>query len=165
MNDGRSSYSVGNWLLCLVDDALVQAGRDPINRAYVAAGQVAWDDCCGLLAVAPERTYRSVVFPSESNGPEYCDKGDITIDFAVLLVRCLPSVSDRGQPPSTQDLQNAYSTLLEDGAIVWNAIDCADLPLDWMRANLSQTIAGAQGGCIAVETRVTIGLSQKVWSI
>ena len=165
MSDRRSPQSVSNWLLCLIDEALVQAGRDTINRAYVAAGQIAWDDCCGMLVVGPERVYRSVVFPSEANGPEYCDKGDLTLDLVVVLVRCVPVVNDRGQAPSSTDLNESYQSLLEDAAIVWNTIDCADLPSDWQRANLSQTFVGAQGGCIGVETRVTIGLSQKIWSI
>jgi hypothetical protein len=165
VNDRRSAQSVSNWLLCLIDEALVQAGRDKINRAYVAAGQIAWDDCCGMLVVGPERVYRSVQFPNEATGPEYCDKGDLTLDLVVVLVRCVPVVNDRGQAPSAKDLNDAYQNILEDGAIVWNSIDCAELPLDWQRANLSQTFVGAQGGCIGVETRVTIGLSQKVWSI
>ena len=165
MSDRRSPQSVSNWLLCLIDEALVQAGRDTINRAYVAAGQIAWDDCCGMLVVGPERVYRSVQFPSEANGPEYCDKGDLTLDLVVVLVRCVPVVNDRGQAPSSKDLNDSYQSLLEDAAIVWNTIDCADLPSDWQRANLSQSFVGAQGGCIGVETRVTIGLSQKVWSI
>jgi hypothetical protein len=118
-----------------------------------------------MLVVGPERIYRSVEFPNESNGPEYCDKGDLTLDLVAVLVRCVPVVTDRGQAPSGADLNAAYTSILEDAAIVWNAIDCADLPLDSMRANLSQTFVGAQGGCIGVETRVTIGLSQKVWSI
>jgi hypothetical protein len=165
VNDRRSSQSVSNWLLCLIDEALVQAGRDPINRAYVAAGQIAWDDCCGMLVVGPERVFRSVEFPSEATGPEYCDKGELTLDLVAVLVRCVPVVNDRGQAPTGQALNEAYTSIMEDAAVVWNAIDCAELPLDWMRANLSQTFVGAQGGCIGVETRVTIGLSQKVWSI
>jgi hypothetical protein len=118
-----------------------------------------------MLVVGPERVYRSVQFPNEANGPEYCDKGDLTLDLVVVLVRCVPVVNDRGQAPSSKDLNDSYQSLLEDAAIVWNTIDCADLPSDWQRANLSQSFVGAQGGCIGVETRVTIGLSQKVWSI
>jgi len=165
VNDRRSAQSVANWLLCLVDDALVQAGRDPVARGYVAAGEIAWDDCCGMLVVAPERIFRSVQFPIEANGIEYCDKGNLTLDLVVLLVRCVPTVNERGQAPSPASLDSAYTSILEDAAVVWNAIDCADLPLDWLRASLSQTFVGAQGGCIGIETRVTIGLSQKVWSI
>lgn len=161
----RSSHAVAHWLLCLVENALVQANREPIQTAYVGAGQIAWDNCCGMLVVAPERIYRSIAFPDEATGQEFCFDGQLTQDLVVLLVRCAPTVDDRGRAPSQTALDEAHQNLIEDAAVVWNAIVCADLPDDWQRANVSQQFVGADGGCIAVETRLTIGIPQLVWSI
>jgi hypothetical protein len=161
----RSSYSVANWLLCLANNALVAANRDPIQRSLVAAGEIAWDNCCGMLVAAPERVFRSISFPSEFTTMEYCDTGHIAHQLVLLLVRCTPAPDARGNAPAEATLDAAYRSFLEDAAVVWNAIECADMPDEWQRASLSQTFVGAQGGCIGVETRVTIGVPEVSWSI
>jgi hypothetical protein len=132
----RSPHYVANWFVCRVNDELVNANRSPVQRAYVAAGQVAWDDCCGMLVGAPERIYRSQVFPGEFVEREICDLGWLNMDL-----------------------------LLEDAGVVWNAIQCAELPDDWEKASLSQTFVGADGGCVGVETRVTVGVPQSKWGV
>lgn len=161
----RSAHAVGDFLLCCVQDALVQNDRDPITTSYVAAGQIAWDDCCGMLVVAPERIYRSISFPDEATGMEYCYDGTIAHEMLVLLVRCAPTVDSSGRAPTQAALNEAYQSLMEDAAVVWNALVCCDLPDDWQRANVSQQFTGADGGCIAVETRLIIGIPQLIWSI
>lgn len=160
-----SPHTIANWALCLVGDALINANRPEVQRAYVAAGQVAWDDCCGMLVAAPERTYRSVEFPVEFTAEEDCYLGVIVVELVVLLVRCVPTVDDRGRAPAAEALDAAYRSLLDDAAVVWNALICADLYDEWQRANLSQTFVGADGGCIGVETRVTIGVPWTRWRI
>lgn len=161
----RSPHYVANWFVCRVNDELVNANRSPVQRAYVAAGQVAWDDCCGMLVAAPERIYRSQIFPGEFAEREICDLGWLNIDLVLLLVRCVPTVDDRGRAPSQAALDDAYKTLLEDAGVVWNAVQCADLPDDWEKASLSQTFVGADGGCVGVETRVTVGVPQSKWGV
>lgn len=161
----RSVHSVANWVLCRVQDELTNANRDDVQRAYVAAGSVAWDDCCGMLVVAPERVYRSQVFPGEFTEREICDYGWLNVDLIVLLVRCVPTVDDRGRAPSQQALDDAYRSLLDDSAVVWNALQCADLPDDWEKASLSQTFVGADGGCVGVESRIIVGVPQSKWGV
>lgn len=156
----RSVHSVANWFLCAVQDELRNANRDEVQRAYVAAGQVAWDDCCGTLVVAPERIYRSQVFPAEFAEREICDTGWLNIDLMVMLLRCVPTVDDRGRAPSKQALDESYQRFLEDAGVVWNALHCAELPDDWEKALLSQSFVGADGGCVAVESRIIIGVPQ-----
>lgn len=167
MNYGatRSPHSVADFVLCEVRNGLVQANRDDIQRAYVAAGQVAWDDCCGMLVVAPERVYRSVVFPGEFNEREICDLGWLNVDLVVLLVRCVPVVDDRGRAPSQHALDESYKSLLEDSAVVWNVLQCLFMPDEWEKANLSQQFVGADGGCVGVETRLTIGVPVSKWGV
>jgi len=160
-----SPHTVSDWALCLVNDALTAANRDPVQRAYVAAGSVAWDDCCGMLVVAPERVYRSQSFPGEFADREICDNGWLVLNLLILLVRCVPVVDDRGRAPSQESLNDAYQNVLEDSAVVWNALQCVSMPDDWDKASLSQQFVGADGGCVGVETRVTIGVPQGKWGV
>lgn len=160
----QSAHDVSSWFLATTLQALEDCGREPISRAYVAAGSIAWDDCCGMLVVAPERVYRSVIFPTENNDEDECFGGYLTIDLLVLLVRCVPTVDDRGRAPSSASLQAAYQRIIEDAAVVMNAVT-TDLPDTWVRAAPAQTFIGAEGGCIGVETRFTIGLEQPSWAI
>lgn len=164
MTASISSLDIAEWLLSTTGTALADCGRDPISRAYVAAGQIAWDDCCGMLVVAPERVYRSQTFPAEATDEEICFGGYIAIEYLVLLVRCVPTVDDRGRAPSVADLQAAYDSLLGDAAVVYNAVT-STLPDYWVRSSVSQSFTGAEGGCIGVETRLTIGIEQDQWSI
>lgn len=160
-----SSYSVSNWLLCEITAALSNCGREPFGRTFVGAGLIAWDDCCGMLVVSPERVYRYQAFPAELNDLEDCYGGDIAVNLVALAVRCVPTVDDRGRAPSVADLDAAYKEILEDAAVIWGAVSNCDLPDEWLRSSVSQAFVGADGGCIGVETRVTIGLPQRAWSM
>lgn len=160
----QSAHDVSAWFLATTLQALEDCGREPISRAYVAAGQIAWDDCCGMLVAAPERIYRSVTFPNENSVEDECFGGYLTVDLLVLLVRCVPTVDDRGRAPSGEALQAAYQRIIEDAAVVMNAVT-TDLPDTWVRAAPAQTFIGADGGCIGVETRFTIGFEQPDWQI
>lgn len=157
-----STHTVATHVLCCVQDALTNANRAEVQRAYVAAGAVAWDDCCGMLVVAPERVFRSVTFPVEMTDRELCFGGSLVVELVVLLVRCVPTVDDRGRAPSGHALDAAYRDLLEDAAVVWNAVLCCDND-EWERAAISQTFVGAEGGCVGVETRIVVGLEQSRW--
>lgn len=152
--------SVCTYALARVADALSACGR-PATTAYVAAGLVAWDDCCGMLVVAPERVFRTAVFPTEGPDENGCYDGLIAVALVVLLVRCVPVVDDRGHAPATADLSDAYAELLADAAVVWNELMA--WPRDWESSGLAQTYVGAEGGCIGVETRITVGVDQDAW--
>jgi hypothetical protein len=146
-----------------VRSALDDCGS-PVEDAYVAAGAVAWDTCCGLLVAAPERVYRSAFFPNEGATDDECETGLLVVDVVVLLLRCVPTVDSRGNPPPIDALSRAYGEVLSEAAVVWNAVT-SELPEGWDRARVDQQFVGAQGGCIGVETRFTIGLPQEEWCI
>ena len=165
LNLMKSGHSVAKWLLCEVRDALKSYSRDPITRAYVATGAVAWDDCCGMLVVTPETVYRSIAFPSENGNEEFCYAGEIAMNLNVLLMRCVPVMDNQGRPPSAASLDAAYEKLLVDSSVIWNAITLAELPENWERAGVRQTFVGADGGCIGVETRLSLGIAQKDWKL
>lgn len=150
------------WLSRVADALAACPTSEPITASYVAAGSIAWDSCCGLLVVAPERVYRSATFPVEGTTDYVCESAFITIDVVVLLLRCVPTIDDRGIAPAPAVLSASYGSLLADAAVIWNVV-VGDLPEGWERASVDQTYVGAAGGCVGVETRLTIGLAQSEW--
>jgi hypothetical protein len=150
------------WLT-RVHDALDACDvSEPITAAYVAAGSIAWDSCCGLLVVAPERVYRSADFPIEGTTDYVCETAFLVVDLVVLLLRCVPTLDDRGIAPAPSVLNASYGSLLTDAAVIWNVV-VDDLPEGWERSAVDQTFVGAAGGCVGVETRLSVGLPQSVW--
>jgi hypothetical protein len=160
-----SPYDAANWFKCRVEEALANANSEPLVQSYVGLGEIAWDNCCGTLVVAPERIYRSVEFPLENLDEENCYAGEITLNLLVLLVRCVPVLDSQGRAPSSKTLDEAHRAFLRDSAVVWRAVTTCDLPDDWERTGVAQTFVGAEGGCIAVETRLTLGLPQSAWRV
>lgn len=151
------------WLLAQVLADLDNAGRRDITTSYVGAGVTVWDDCCGQLVVSPGRIYRSVSFPAEAGGQELCDGGMIVVPMTVQLVRCVPTIDDRGNLPDPDIIMAQNRLLLDDAAVVWRSM-LRDLPdEDWERAVVAQQFIGAEGGCIEVQTSMLIGLNQDQW--
>lgn len=157
MNTGAA---VCKALLQLCCEAMRREGCVELSRAYVAVGQVAWDDC-DQLTVGPERVYRYTTFPGESFEPEYCG-ALLAVTALVTLTRCVPSSSDSGTPPSADQLQAAHTSVLHDGAVLWNAVT-GPVPDDWERAGVSQTFLGNHSGLVAIETRLTVGTGDEWW--
>jgi hypothetical protein len=143
-----------------INNALDECGR-PARAAYVAAGLVAWDDCCGMLVVAPERIFRTARFPIEGPDENNCYDGLIAVSLVALLVRCVPVLDDSGRPPTVEALGDAYAEVLADAGVVWNEL--SRWPEGWESSGQAQTFVGAEGGCIGVESRVTVGLDQELW--
>ena len=157
-----TSYDVCELWLTRTLEALQECNSEPVTASYVAAGAVAWDSCCGLLVVAPERVYRAAAFPIEGTTDYICESSLLVVDLVVLLLRCVPTIDDRGVAPSPAALGSAHEALLTDAAVIWNVV-VGELPEGWQRANVDQTFVGADGGCIGVETRMAIGLAQSLW--
>lgn len=170
----QTPYSVAAAILAHVKDALLAAESAPITTEFVAAGQIAFDDCCGTLVVMPELVQESgYPFPSPRDPRLPCPQPMIQVDVLVLLVRCVPVLDDSGNPPTAAEQDAAFQAILRDAAIVWNAlvVDTAVLGADpygdplWERANASQGMQAPSGGCIGIETRVSYGIPQDLWCI
>ena len=161
----ETPWSVCNWFKCRVEEALANANSEPLVQSYVGLGEIAWDNCCGTLVVAPERIYRSIEFPNENLDEEHCYAGELTLNLLVLLVRCVPVLDERGRFPSPQALDDAHRAFMRDSAVVWRTVSACDLPEDWERTGVAQTFVGAEGGCIASETRLIVGLPQSTWAV
>lgn len=142
----------------------------------VAAGGFAYDDCCvGLLLAAPERIYRTTApFPVEA-GPDGACGDLIAVDVVVILGRCVPVIDNRGDAPPNNDQEAAMKLILEDAAVVWQAVTSKAMvssdPDDawgddtFERAAVSQVFSGPEGGCMLVETRLTVGVSSTDWCL
>lgn len=173
MSGEQTPFSVAAAVLAYVDQALCEAGREP-GAKMVAAGGLVVEDCCdGLLIVAPERIYRTVEpFPTEALADAVCGDYPIAVALVVSVLRCTPTMDDKGRAPSIASQEAALCDLLADGAVVWKALrdrgllgdDGSGFP-DWERAALSQTYFGGEGACVGVETRVTVGIEQSSWCI
>lgn len=151
----------------------------PDCRACVVPGAVAWDSCddpCGpeaggQLSVSVVRLYSATLdgFPSEARpvyGVRGCVPPPITaVELAVTLLRCAPSFTENGCPPSCEELERAARVLHVDMVTVANALLCCLPSVDPSRPRGlrfvlgQQKTIGPQGGCVGLEQRVTVALS------
>jgi len=157
-----SSAEVCRYWLNEFRDALVECDRPEPKTCYVGAGQVAYDDCCGMLVVSPESVFRWTTFPIAETDAERCVGGFLGVNVLATLVRCVPTQTATGRAPQPSALDAAYTGLLEDAAVIWTRATGL-LPEGWERSSVTQVFAGPGGGCVGVETRFTIGLEQDQW--
>ncbi|MGC4947699.1 hypothetical protein ACLQ2N_16075 [Streptomyces sp. DT224] len=150
----------------------------PSCRACVVPGQVAWDSCddpCGneasggQLTVSVARIYPSseLGFPAEDRtvqGVRGCMPPGVTaLELVVTLLRCAPTFTEQGCPPSCEDLSETARALHVDMVTVYNALLCC-LPGTEQRRRGRRFVMGAQrtvgpeGGCVGLEQRVTVAL-------
>jgi hypothetical protein len=145
-------------------------------RACVTPGPPAWDGCdepCGTdgaggqLTVHVARIYPTAAFPTEERvvlGARNCPApAAIAVELVITLLRCAPTMDERGCPPSCDDLAAAARTVHVDAATIYNALVCC-LPTTGARRRGPQFSPGTQrvlepeGGCMGVEQRVTIAV-------
>lgn len=172
----ETPLTVCSAVLAYVQSALERSGR-PVGVAMVAVGGVVLDDCCmGALYVAPERFFKTTdPFPLELGlrglgGTEVCEEAPIALELVVSLFRCIPVLDDQGNAPSVDEQTAAYADILTDAATVWNEVNGVPILGDdgygdsqWLRARVSQTFVPAEGGCLGIETRLTLGVGQSGW--
>lgn len=150
----------------------------PECRTCVVPGLVAWDSCddpCdsgggqGQLTVSIVRMYPSSVatFPGEDRpvqGIRGCTPPQLTaLELVVTLLRCAPTPSEEGCPPSCEELAAAAKILHTDATTVYNAVLCCFPDTSQRRRGQmfvigQQKTVGPQGGCVGIEQRVIVGL-------
>jgi hypothetical protein len=147
-------------------------------RVCVVPGLVAWDSCddpCsdqaggGQLSVSVARIYGSsdADFPNESRivqGVRGCTPPPLTaLELLVTLLRCAPTFTEDGCPPTCDELAASAQVLHVDMVTVFNALLCC-LPgtLQTRRGRRfvmgQQKTIGPEGGCVGLEQRVTVAL-------
>ena len=151
------------WLAsCLAE--LDACGSDPILLSYAGIGVPVWDNCCGQLVVGIENIYRSQTFPAEDSSDERCSGEVVSLVVLATLVRCVPTIDDRGRPPSQQAMADAHAGVLRDQGIMWKAMSAPMPPTwEWERAFVRSATVTPTGGCVAIETRATIGIDAARW--
>jgi hypothetical protein len=140
------------------------ATSEPIVESYVVVGELAWDECCGILAAAPLRTFKTVNFPTAATDLTNCDSSLLAVDIVIILLRCMPTMDAQGNMPTPAEMTAASAAVSNDAAVIMNAM-MDGMPEGWERAALEQTFEGADGGCIAIDTRMTVGLPQTDWCV
>lgn len=159
--------SVCELVLGLVNAELQACGR-PVGTAYVHHGDLAVECCEGVLAVRWERIFKAGrPFPVEATVDVQCEIL-MGIVIVVSVWRCTPVVGERGEAPAPALVQAAAAGLNTDAAAMWRVL-ASEVLLEAFdpddddeveRGPVNQVPVSAQGGCIGVETRVTLGFQE-----
>ena len=158
----ESPYAVAEVMLQRVQAALEACETsEPLAESYVVIGELTWDECCGILVAVPLRTFRTAQFPTAVTDATNCDSSLLAVEIAVVLLRCAPVIDAQGNLPSIEDMTSSFAAASNDAAVIFNELSGA-LPEGWERASIEQSFEN-EGGCIAIDTRLTIGLPQSEW--
>jgi hypothetical protein len=153
-------------------------------RSCLVPGLPAWDSCedpCGSapaegaggqLSVHVARLFPSTEFPTadrtlpptQARGRTLCATPTrMAVELVVTLLRCAPTMSENGCPPTCEEQSQAALILHRDLVAVHNALECC-LPAtgDHRRGRVvfvgeARTV-GPEGGCVGLEQRVTVAL-------
>lgn len=83
-----------------------------------------------------------------------CKGGVTAAQFRLILARCFPTVTEKGEIPSVEFQEDAALDLQRDTELMWQALACcSDLPIkiDDLSVDL-----GPRGGCSIVFADVTV---------
>lgn len=129
-------------------------------RAFVSAGQPAWDDCCeGQLAVWVENVFYHENFPARQTTAAVC-RSMLAGDIVVQLLRCAPVLQDNGLAPSHLLLDESARLIYQDLYIAVSALTCCLAEAKRFRKYVirDSRIIGPNGGCVGFEIRATVEL-------
>jgi hypothetical protein len=135
-----------------------EAAIDPVGRAFIATGQVSWDDCCG-----GQLWVRLVSL--ESLAPNFAKLGatslhpcglEWTATVGIGVLRCSSIVNDSGQLAPADTFTAEALQVLADEAAICQAIYCCEvLPLN--RYDITRwDPLGPEGGCVGGEWTMTM---------
>ncbi|MCL7377014.1 hypothetical protein [Streptomyces sp. 35G-GA-8] len=106
-------------------------------------------------------------FPSESRvvqGVRACTAPPVTaLELVVTLLRCAPTFTEVGCPPTCDELTRASQVLHVDMVTVYYALLCCLPGTQQSRRGRRfvmgvQKVIGPEGGCVGLEQRVTVAL-------
>jgi len=153
-------------LRACVETGLAGALAGPPGTCCVVPGRdVALDDCCaGQAWVRILRVYGSSMesFPDAARQPhdtDRCTGGRWAVEFGAGVVRCVPGLDGRGQPPTGAELEASAGQVADDASRIRRAVLCcfadgSDEGLwvgDWLPV-------GPEGGCVGGELSVVVGV-------
>lgn len=111
--------------------------KSPGTPTWICDGAGSAESGCagGQLDVSVNRIFPSTTFPSQDLGADGCAPSTIVAEISVLILRCMPLVSDQGDDdclPTCEQLAAAARILHVDMLTVFRAATCCvtlqDLP-------------------------------------
>lgn len=137
---------------------------NPVQRAGVVPGAIAWDECdCGLLAVSVAQIYPTATFPdllTEVSGG--CDPSREAAEIIIQVIRCAPQGTEALSPGVTaldasaqEILLDAYELILSVRETLCQLESNGDILEFLVRPLIS---VGPSGACVGNEIRVLVGL-------
>jgi len=120
-------------------------------RSFVSPGLPAFD-CCDQLTVHVTGVTDSATSPSNFTGRSASTMKVNTVGLVATATRCIPVISDSGNPPPVEEMEAAAEQIDADGWALWNHI------YNLIRAEALFTLCGEvfwdglrsinpQGGC------------------
>lgn len=131
-------------------------------RKFINVGETAWDQCCpdGQLWANIERIFTYKTFPIAAANVEGCQT-PLAADVVIGLIRCAPTMNTNGEAPTPDQLTNAAIEFYADAQAIYQGLICCLVPTRRCQefAMGAQRFIGPRGGCVGVETRLTIQLT------
>lgn len=178
-NNPEVIYQAAEFILGCVCGRMSEISQDLDNysgcpcRAYVSPGSPAFDDCCdscsgdeagGQLTVHVEDVFTSDNFPSRTTVIFPCRPASYVGTFVVTVARCVPTMDEKGDPPTPQEMDAASRKIMIDQQAVLDALSCClpDFPPAGKRKRRA-SLAGFRvipesGGCMGFEVRINVDL-------
>lgn len=129
--------------------------------AIVAGTNAVFDNCCaGTAWLLVQEVYPSDAFPSQNGDRVRCDTHSQAATIELGVVRCAPSVDDRGNPPTLHQKEQSARVIHSDRVRMMKAVRCCFTP----EQGCDDIVFGGwvpvseQGGCIGGSMTVTISL-------
>lgn len=166
-NGPLSFFTIATTVLECVRERIEDVANLPgFDRVCVVPGEVAWDACdCGQLTINNPSQFSSNSFPSPILGGDQtqCGAPLIASTFTVTALRCAPSSSKNGHPPTCAALSDAAELLYQDKYYMRAAIICCLAELQRTHVLEQYTVGtvtevGPRGGCVGAEMSFTVGL-------
>ncbi len=156
--DTAAVYDLATDILTSVVDRLTGAGIGVPDRRYVHAGEVAFD-CEQLVVTIPEAGLTHA-FPGESAKVEHCSPPR-HVAVEAWLVRCVPSLTDSGDPPTTGALDAFAAVQLADlwalAYVLWAGYDAGEWASTCATVLMGPvTVVGPEGTHGAVKATVYV---------
>jgi hypothetical protein len=161
-------YVIANNLIRSIRSRLESEGAEKFGRVGVVNGAISWDEPeCGLLVIAPVRTFIAEMFPEPANVAQVCDAPYIVTEYAIQAIRCAPSGDESGNPPSVEALDRSAQIVIRDATVVLaesarylcGLKDDDDIS-DYLTG--PSVYVGPQGGAVGSEVHVNVALLRGV---
>lgn len=153
-----------------LNDAVSSGLSNPVSRACVVPGAIAWDAGeCGLLAVSLAQVNPSNEFPITESVPlGNCTPALEVAEIVLQVMRCAPGIGEASDQlgalaPPCEDLDASAQVTTQDAHEILvavtnylNGLRYGVTVIDWLPGSI--VTVGPEGGVVGNEMRVMVGL-------